>query len=158
MKLTTRGRYAVSAMADLASAKADGPIALSDVAVRQGISLAYLEQLFAKLRRAGLVTSARGVFGGYRLASAPADICVADIVAAVDEQIKTTACTPGSALGCQGETARCLTHDLWHELGQQIELFLHAVSLDDIVQKRVVGMAAVKGPGNAGNELAEGLS
>ncbi len=146
MKLTTRGRYAVAALADIAALASGAPVALSDVALRQGISLSYLEQLFAKLRRAGLVTSARGVAGGYELAAAPGDIRVSDIVAAVDEHIQTTACATGSTLGCQGTTARCLTHDLWDELGRQIDIFLNAVSLEDIVEKRVLGMAAVNAP------------
>lgn len=146
MKLTTKGRYAVSAMADIAATAGDAPVALSDVALRQGISLSYLEQLFAKLRRAGLVTSARGVTGGYALSAAPAEIRVADIIDAVDEEIKTTACAGGASLGCQGTTSRCLTHDLWDELGRQIEIFLNAVTLEDILQKRVLGMAAVNAP------------
>ena len=155
MKLTTKGRYAVAAMADLAATQADGPVALSDIALRQGISLAYLEQLFAKLKRAGLVVSVRGVNGGYTLAASPLDLRVADIVAAVDEQIKTTACAPGAALGCQGTTARCLTHDLWDELGRQIEIFLNAVTLDDIVNKRVLGMASVNRPQRPVDDLLE---
>lgn len=146
MKLTTKGRYAVAALADIAALGSDGPVALSDVALRQGISLSYLEQLFAKLRRAGLVQSVRGVSGGYRLSDAPANIRIADIVEAVDEHIKTTACATGSSIGCQGTTARCLTHDLWDELGRQIDIFLNAVSLEDIIEKRVLGMAAVNAP------------
>lgn len=146
MKLTTKGRYAVSAMADIAALASEAPIALSDVALRQGISLSYLEQLFAKLRRAGLVESARGVTGGYVLTALPSEIRVADIVAAVDEEIRTTACAPGSSIGCKGTSARCLTHDLWDELGRQIELFLNAVTLEDILEKRIAGMAAVNAP------------
>jgi Rrf2 family transcriptional regulator, iron-sulfur cluster assembly transcription factor len=147
VKLTTKGRYAVSALADIAAqGTAGGPVALSDVALRQGISLSYLEQLFAKLRRAGLVESARGVSGGYALTAPAADIRVADIVAAVDEEIRTTACATGSAIGCQGTSARCRTQDLWDELGRQIELFLNAVTLEDILAKRVAGMAAVNAP------------
>ncbi|MEM9014947.1 MAG: Rrf2 family transcriptional regulator [Pseudomonadota bacterium] len=145
MKLTTKGRYAVSAMADIA-ASAKRPVALSDVALRQGISLSYLEQLFLKLRRAGLVVSERGAAGGYDLAAAAADIRVSDIVAAVDEEIKTTACASGSSIGCRGTSARCLTHDLWDELGRQIDIFLSAVSLEDVIAKRVLGMAAVNVP------------
>ena len=146
MKLTTKGRYAVAAMADLAAHGGARPVALSDIALRQGISLSYLEQLFAKLRRAGLVTSARGAGGGYALAQAPGDTRVADIVSAADEQIQTTACMPGSGLGCTGTSARCLTHDLWDELGRQIEIFLNAVTLEDVIAKRVAGMAAVNAP------------
>lgn len=146
MKLTTKGRYAVTAMTDLASSGGDGPVALSDIALRNGISIGYLEQLFAKLRRAGLVESARGKTGGYALARTPASIRVADIVAAVDEEIRTTACQPGAGHGCQGTTARCLTHDLWDELGRQIDIFLNAVTLDDVVARRVLGVAAVNSP------------
>lgn len=151
MKLTTKGRYAVSALADIAATGAAqdsqaGPVALSDVALRQGISLSYLEQLFAKLRRAGLVESVRGVAGGYALSAPASQIRVADIVAAVDEEIRTTACAPGSAIGCQGTSARCLTHDLWDELGRQIEVFLNAVTLEDIIERRVAGMASVNVP------------
>lgn len=150
MKLTTKGRYAVSAMADIAAHQAatssNAPVSLSDVALRQGISLSYLEQLFAKLRRAGLVESERGVAGGYVLSAGPSQIRVADIIAAVDEEIRTTACATGAAIGCQGTTARCLTHDLWDELSRQIEIFLNAVTLEDILKKRVAGMAAVNAP------------
>lgn len=151
MRLTTKGRYAVQAMADIASAHVDGPVSLPDVAERQGISAGYLEQLFAKLRRAGLLRSARGVSGGYSLARDAHEIRVSEIIAAVDEEIQTTACG-GSAIGCQGGGARCLTHDLWEELGRQIDLFLSAVTLGDVVEKRVGGMAAVNAP--SGSERA----
>jgi Rrf2 family iron-sulfur cluster assembly transcriptional regulator len=143
MKLTTKGRYAVQAMADIAAFGAADAVSLSEIAHRQGLSTAYLEQLFGKLRRAGLVESARGADGGYRLAR-PADaIHVGEIVEAVDEEIRTTACG-GAATGCRGDGARCLTHDLWEELGRQIEHFLSSVSLDDIVAGRVGGMAPVE--------------
>jgi len=145
MRLTTKGRYAVQAMADIAAEQGDAPVALPEIALRQGISAGYLEQLFAKLRRAGLVMSVRGVAGGYRLARASSDICVSEIVEAVDEEIQTTACG-GREVGCQGSGARCLTHDLWDELGRQIDLFLSAVTLEDIIEKRVTGMAAVNAP------------
>ncbi|MEZ5922628.1 MAG: Rrf2 family transcriptional regulator [Parvularculaceae bacterium] len=156
MKLTTKGRYAVQALADIASNGAcDEPVALSDVAGRQGISAGYLEQLFAKLRRAGLVKSVRGVTGGYSLGRGAEAIRVSEIVAAVDEEIRTMACE-GKSGGCAGGGARCLTHDLWDELGRQIEIFLNAVTLADIVERRVLGMAAVNSPArgetmNAGN-------
>ncbi|MEL7487819.1 MAG: Rrf2 family transcriptional regulator [Pseudomonadota bacterium] len=146
MKLTTKGRYAVTAMADLAAFSEQAPIAVSEIAIRQGISLAYLEQLFTKLRRAGLVTSVRGVAGGYSLARSPGDIRIADIVRAVDEEIRTTACAPGADQGCRGGSARCLTHDLWDELGRHIEIFLNAATLEDIISRRVLGMAAVNAP------------
>ena len=146
MKLTTKGRYAVTAMADLARYQDAGPIALSDIALRQGISLSYLEQLFGKLRRAGLVASARGAGGGYALQQAPGETRIADIVTAVDEEIQTTACNPNASVGCTGTSARCLTHDLWDELGRQIEIFLNAVTLEDVLAKRVAGMASVNAP------------
>lgn len=136
MKLTTKGRYAVQAMADIAAFADAGAVSLPEIAERQGLSAAYLEQLFGKLRRAGLVDSARGADGGYRLARAAEAISVSAIVDAVDEEIRTTACG-GAAIGCRGDGARCLTHDLWEELGRQIEVFLAAVTLDDIVRGRV---------------------
>jgi len=154
MKLTTKGRYAVQAMADIAAAGADQLVSLPEVAVRQGISAGYLEQLFAKLRRAELVESARGVAGGYRLARAADAIRVSEIVEAVDEEIQTTACG-GKPVGCQGAGARCLTHDLWDELGRQIEMFLDAVTLEDVIEKRVTGMAAVNAPGRRADQKNE---
>jgi Rrf2 family iron-sulfur cluster assembly transcriptional regulator len=150
MKLTTKGRYAVAAMTDIAAHGGSAPVAATDMALRQGISIAYLEQLLAKLRRAGLIDSLRGVAGGYRLAREANEIRVADIVAAVDEEIRTTACIPGSPKGCQGTSSRCLTHDLWDELGRQIGIFLNAVTLDDVVARRVLGMAAVNPPARNG--------
>lgn len=149
MKLTTKGRYAVQALTDIAAQDAREPVALPDIALRQGISLGYLEQLFAKLRRAGLVESNRGVSGGYSLARPARDIRVAEIVRAVDEEIRTTACAPGSSKGCGGASARCITHDLWDELGRQIDIFLNAVSLEDILERRVLGLAAVNAPQRA---------
>lgn len=142
MKLSTKGRYAVMAMADMASRAADtGPVSLSDIAARQDISLSYLEQLFAKLRRQGLVVSVRGPGGGYRLSRPPAELRVADIILAVDEPIGATRCKPGSPRGCTGSASRCLTHDLWEELGRQIHIFLSSVSLADVVERRLLGRA-----------------
>ncbi|MEX0694613.1 MAG: Rrf2 family transcriptional regulator [Rhodospirillales bacterium] len=143
MKLSTKGRYAVMAMVDLAT-HADGkPIALADVADRQEISLSYLEQLFGRLRRNHLVKSVRGPGGGYLLARTAAEIRVADVIMAVDEPIKATRCTPGSPSGCHGRQQRCLTHDLWEELGNQIYLFLSSVSLEDVATRRVLGASGV---------------
>jgi Rrf2 family iron-sulfur cluster assembly transcriptional regulator len=143
MRLSTKGRYAVMAMADLAgNTGADGenrPVALADIAARQDISLSYLEQLFAKLRRGGLVTSVRGPGGGYRLSRASGDLRIADIILAVDEPISTTRCKTGASKGCTKTGARCVTHDLWEELGQQIHVFLSSVSLADVVERRVLG-------------------
>jgi Rrf2 family iron-sulfur cluster assembly transcriptional regulator len=114
-----------------------GPITLSDIAERQEISLSYLEQLFSRLRKAGLVKSVRGPGGGYVLARPASDLCVADIVLAVDEPLRTTRCRPDSGRGCITDGGRCLTHDLWEELGNQIYSFLSAVSLEDVCTRRV---------------------
>jgi len=143
VKLSTRGRYAVMAMADLARIENGKPVTLSDIAERQEISLSYLEQLFAQLRRAGLVTSMRGPGGGYRLAQAASDTRISDIILAVDEPIKATRCDPLSPNGCTSSGGRCLTHDLWDELGRQINMFLSSVSLDDVINRRVLGTAKV---------------
>jgi Rrf2 family iron-sulfur cluster assembly transcriptional regulator len=143
VKLSTRGRYAVMAMADLArhagGMQGDEPVRLSEIADRQEISLPYLEQLFAKLRRGGLVAAVRGPRGGYRLARAADDTRIADIIVAVDEPIKATRCKSESSKGCLGKTGRCLTHDLWEELGRQIEVFLESVTLADVLERRVLG-------------------
>ena len=139
MKLSTKGRYAVMAMADLAHHSNGKPIALAEVAERQEISLSYLEQLFGRLRRAGLVSSVRGPGGGYMIARDPEDMRIADIILAVDEPIKATRCTPGSPQGCHSHRGRCLTHDLWEELGNQIYLYLTAVTLADVCHRRVLG-------------------
>ena len=141
MKLTAKGRYAVTAMADLALFSAEAPAPLADIADRQEISLSYLEQLFGKLRRHGLVVAARGPGGGYRLAREAADIRIADIVLAVDEPIHATKCDPASGKGCTGTSARCLTHDLWDELGRQIHIFLNSVSLADVADRKVLGLS-----------------
>lgn len=145
MKLSTKGRYAVMAMADLAAHSNGRPVSLSDIAERQVISLSYLEQLFAKLRRGGLVQSVRGPGGGYKLSRKADATRVSDIVIAVDEPINTTRCKPGSPEGCRGAMGRCLTHDLWEELGNQIRLYLNSVSLDDVVNKRILGSSGIIG-------------
>jgi Rrf2 family transcriptional regulator, iron-sulfur cluster assembly transcription factor len=149
MQLSTRARYAVMAMVDLATFQAIGcecgPICLAEIAARQQLSLAYLEQLFAKLRRAGLVASARGPGGGYRLARTSDNITIADIIDAVAETIRATRCPDGggciSMPGSDGVGERCQTHDLWDELGRQIALFLSGVTLADVVNGRVLGRA-----------------
>ena len=146
MQLSTRARYAVMAMVDLATRQTIGcecgPICLAEIAARQKLSHAYLEQLFGKLRRAGLVASARGPGGGYRLARSSDAIAIADIIAGVDEPIRATRCASGSG-GCIGDPApvRCQTHDLWEELGRQIQFFLAGVTLADVVAGRVLGRA-----------------
>ncbi|MFO0437147.1 MAG: Rrf2 family transcriptional regulator [Phenylobacterium sp.] len=139
MRLSTKGRYAVMAMADLARRQAESAeraIALSDIAARQEISLSYLEQLFARLRRQGLVQSHRGPGGGYRLARSAAATSIAEIVLAVDEPLRATRCGAKSP-GCMMNGERCLTHDLWEETGRQIEAWLASVSLEDVVTGRV---------------------
>jgi len=150
VKLSTKGRYAVMAMADLASREAKAaPVSLCEIAESQEISLSYLEQLFAKLRKGGLVVSVRGPGGGYRLSRTPGELRVADIILAVDEPISATRCKPGSPKGCTGTNARCLTHDLWEELGRQIHVFLASVSLADVVEKRVLGSARLRNTNEA---------
>jgi Rrf2 family iron-sulfur cluster assembly transcriptional regulator len=163
MQLSTRGRYAVMAMVDLAVRVRDAtssspesstssslgacpPVCLSEIAASQHLSLSYLEQLFGKLRRAGLVTAMRGPGGGYRLALPASEMPIAAIVAAADEEIRATRCDVGEA-GCMagagpdGTAGRCQTHDLWFELGRQIRLFLEAVTLADVVDGQVAGRA-----------------
>jgi len=143
VKLSTKGRYAVMAMVDLASNSKGQPVALADIAERQEISLSYLEQLFAKLRKGGLVKSVRGPGGGYLLAHPIEESRVSDIIVAVDEPIRATRCAPGSPAGCRSNKSRCLTHDLWEELGNQIHLYLSSVSLADICNKRILGTSGV---------------
>lgn len=144
MRLSTKGRYAVMAMADLAANEGGTkPVSLAEIARRQEISLSYLEQLFAKLRRGDLVKSVRGPGGGYRLARPADELRIADIIIAVDEPISATRCRKDSPKGCTGTSGRCMTHDLWEELGRQIHVFLSSVSLADVVEKRVLGRARV---------------
>jgi Rrf2 family iron-sulfur cluster assembly transcriptional regulator len=137
VKLSTKGRYAVMAMVDLARHAQAKPVSLSDIATRQEISLSYLEQLFARLRRAGLVKSVRGPGGGYRLAHSSAETRVAAIILAVDEPITATRCTEMGATGCRADRSKCLTHDLWEELGNQIHQFLSSVSLADVLERKL---------------------
>ena len=139
MRLSTKGRYAVMAMVDLAKHGKGTPISLAEIAERQEISLSYLEQLFAKLRRGGLVRSVRGPGGGYLLARSAEETRISDAILAVDEPIRATRCKSGSAIGCRSNKSRCLTHDLWEELGNQIHIFLSSVSLADVCGKRVLG-------------------
>jgi Rrf2 family iron-sulfur cluster assembly transcriptional regulator len=137
MRLSTKGRYAVMAMADLARREHEAAraVALADIAARQEISLSYLEQLFARLRRKGLVKSARGPGGGYRLVRTADETSIADIVHAVDEPLRATRC--GAGKGCMIKGEKCLTHDLWADLGAHIESYLASVSLADVVGGRL---------------------
>jgi Rrf2 family iron-sulfur cluster assembly transcriptional regulator len=132
VRLTTKGRYAVTAVLDLAIHQGAGPIALADIAQRQGISLSYLEQLFSKLRKRGLVVSVRGPGGGYNLAREPAAIFVAEVITAVDENVDTTRC--GGEHNCKSD-GPCLTHDLWMDLSDRIYGYLNGISLSDLVQR-----------------------
>lgn len=143
MKLSSRARYAVMAMVDLACHGDGQPVPLADIAAREEISLSYLEQLFAKLRRGGIVKSVRGPGGGYLLAHDRDDTRIADIIVAVDEPLHAVRCTPGTTIGCRGDRSRCLTHDLWEELSNQIRLYLSSVSLGDVCEKRVLGTSGV---------------
>ncbi len=136
MRLTTKGRYAVTAVLDLAINDGRGPIALADIAERQGISLSYLEQLFAKLRRCGVVSSVRGPGGGYHLARDPRTIHIAEVITAVDEHLDTSRC--GGAGNCK-DGGPCLTHDLWMDLSDRIHGYLTGISLQDLVERRPEG-------------------
>lgn len=130
MRLTSKGRYAVTAMLDVAIHSSESPVPLADISERQGISLSYLEQLFSRLRKAGLVTSVRGPGGGYRLGHEPNDIAIATVISAVDESVDARRCQ-GKA-DCQNG-ARCLTHSLWHDLSLRITDFLHSISLGELM-------------------------
>jgi Rrf2 family transcriptional regulator, iron-sulfur cluster assembly transcription factor len=141
MQLSTKGRYAVMAMTDLAGRAADAPVPVAEIAERQQISQAYLEQLFSRLRRRGLVTSQRGPGGGYRLARPAAETSVADVVLAVDEPLRAIRCGGGKA-GCMQGGVRCVTHDLWEETGRQIHAYLASVSLADVASGRLKRVAA----------------
>lgn len=141
MRLSTKGRYAVMAMVDLARregalSEGDRAVALAEIAARQEISLSYLEQLFARLRRRGLVVSARGPGGGYRLARAAQDTNIAEIVLAVDEPLRATRCTAKSK-GCMLRGERCLTHDLWEDMGRHLQSYLTSISLADVASGRL---------------------
>ena len=135
MRLTARGRYAVTAMLDLALHHDQGPVALADIASRQGISLSYLEQLFSQLRKRGLVDSTRGPGGGYRLVLEPGAVVVYDVIGAVDESTDSTRCHGKE--NCQDDE-RCLTHDLWTDLSHQIREFLSGIDLAQLVERQRV--------------------
>lgn len=135
MRLTTKGRYAVTAMLDLAFHSPIKPVTLTEIAARQTISLSYLEQLFARLRRAGMVKGVRGPGGGYKLCKKTSDINIAEIIAAVDEPLDSTKC--GGEANCQKDKA-CLTHDLWMGLSEQIRNYLEGISLADLLEKNQV--------------------
>ena len=139
MRLTTKGRYAVTAMLDLALHGADGPVTLADIAARQAISQSYLEQLFARLKRAGLVASLRGPGGGYALARSASQISVSDIIGSVGEGIDATRC--GGTGDCQDGLV-CLTHELWMDLSERIDRFLTDIKLGDLISRADVRAVA----------------
>jgi Rrf2 family iron-sulfur cluster assembly transcriptional regulator len=139
MKLTSKGRYAVTAMLDLAFHSRTGPVTLSQISERQGISLSYLEQLFTRMRKNGLVRSTRGPGGGYSLERPPAEVAVAQIISAVDEVVDTTRCSGSN--NCQ-DGDRCLTHKLWDELSRQIYGFLNDITLQDLMDDENIQVVA----------------
>jgi len=137
MKLTSKGRYAVMAMADLAKINVKEPTSLAEISLRQGISIAYLEQLFLKLRKNNLVQSVRGPSGGYVLTKTPEQIKLLSIINAVDEKIKTVKCKKESKKGCNGKSVKCITHNLWDDLETHINKFFEENTLNDILFKEV---------------------
>ena len=135
MKLSTKSRYAVMALADIARFKNNQPISLRDISIRQGISLVYLEQLFLKLKKNEIVKSIRGKKGGYTLNRNPNAIKISDILSAVEEKVKTTGCHKHSKKGCNGRSTKCITHNLWDELETHINVFFQEKNLGDLIHK-----------------------
>ena len=137
MKLTSKGRYAVMAMADLAKIDTDQPISLTEISLRQGISISFLEQIFLKLKKSNLVKSSRGPSGGYLLTKTPEEIKLSSIIKAVDERIKTLGCKKESKKGCNGKSIKCITHNLWDDLENHINKFFEGNTLNDILFREV---------------------
>ena len=133
MKLSSKGRYAVMAMVDIAKINTDQPISLTEISLRQGIPISFLEQIFLKLKRNNLVQSSRGPSGGYLLAKSPEEISISSIIKAVDEKVKTVGCKKESKKGCNGKSIKCITHDLWDDLETHINNFFEKNTLKDIV-------------------------
>jgi len=152
MKLTTKGRYAVTAMLDVALNAGPEPVSLADIARRQGLSLSYLEQLFARLRREGLVESSRGPGGGYRLSRPAEEISVAQVIAAVDEPVDVTLC--GGRANCN-QNSRCLTHELWTDLSAKLYEFLDQRSLADVLARRGKTAECLLGRAHAARDLGD---
>ena len=136
MKLTSKGRYAVMALADLASFNKGDPVSLRDISLRQNISLIYLEQIFLKLKKHNIVNSIRGINGGYILTKEPSKIKLAEIFNAVDEKVKTVKCKKESKKGCNGKSVKCITHDLWDELEIYINTFFEKKNLSDLMNQQ----------------------
>jgi Rrf2 family iron-sulfur cluster assembly transcriptional regulator len=143
VKLSTKGRYAVTALADIALQGDQRLVTLAEIAERQNVSLAYLEQLFVRLRKAGLVESVRGPGGGYRLGRPAGELRIIDVMAAVDETVSALRCEDGSEQGCGGSRAACLTHDLWERLSSHVHVFLSQTSIADVVGNRLMPCPAV---------------
>jgi len=135
MKLTSKGRYAVMAMADLANIKDKKPINLTEISLRQGISISFLEQIFLKLKKNNLVKSSRGPAGGYSLTKSPEEIKLSNIIEAVDEKVKTMGCKKESKKGCTGKSIKCITHNLWDDLETHINNFFEKNTLKDIIYR-----------------------
>jgi Rrf2 family transcriptional regulator, iron-sulfur cluster assembly transcription factor len=133
MKLTSKGRYAVMALADLAKFNSINPVSLRDISLRQSISLLFLEQIFSKLKKSSIVRSIRGTNGGYILNKQPIEIKLADILNAVDEEVKTVQCKKESKKGCNNKTSKCITHNLWDELETHINHFFEKKNLKDLI-------------------------
>ena len=136
MKLSSKGRYAVMALTDLAKFNAKDPVTLRDISLRQGISLVYLEQLFLKLKKNKIVSSVRGKKGGYTLNKNASEINISEVLSAVEEKIKTVGCEKHSKKGCNGKSAKCITHNLWDELEDYINGFFEKKKLSDLINKR----------------------
>ena len=135
MKLSSKGRYAVMAMADLAKINNKLPISLTEISLRQGISISFLEQIFLKLKRCNLVRSSRGPKGGYLLTKFPNEITISSIIKAVDEKVKTVGCKKELKKGCNGKSFKCITHDLWDDLENHINNFFEKNTLQDIIYR-----------------------
>ena len=135
MKLSTKGRYAVMALADIAHFSFNTPISLRDISLRQGISLLYLEQIFVRLKKNKIVNSVRGSNGGYVLTKDPSKINISEILNAVDEKVKTIGCNKSSKKGCNGKSVKCITHNLWDELENHINIFFKNKNISDLINK-----------------------
>jgi len=136
MKLSSRGRYAVMALADMAAFNSEKPVSLRDISLRQGISLVYLEQIFLQLKKNNIVNSIRGINGGYNLIKEPSKIKLAEIFKAVDEKVKTVKCKKESKKGCNGKSSKCITHNLWDELEVHINNFFEKKNLSDLINQQ----------------------
>ena len=137
MRLNTKSRYAVMALADMARFKDNNPISLRDISLRQSISILYLEQIFLKLKRNNIVKSTRGIKGGYVLVKNPKQIKLSEIFLALDENVKTIGCEKHSESGCNGKSSKCITHDLWDELEDYINNFFQKKTLNDLINKKI---------------------